>query len=175
MNLDQLFQDFRTTDLEWLIPIGAGFLLILGGILIALVRGVSAGVVAALLFGCLLTLSPVLLDALERQPSRASPQAAELAQETAALVKLNNAAINDLSRVVTTVRTAIEGLIPEIAGSAAIDPAAKARLDQAMAASAERLDAIAKNVAESQVMVRDLDATLDALGNDTRRRRQNPR
>lgn len=176
MNVEQLLQNFQITDLEWLIPVVAGLVIIVGGLLIALVRGVSAGVIIAIFFGGLLSLSPVLLNALERQSTTpGSSHAVEVARDTAALAKLNNTTIVDLSRVVTTMRTALEGVIPSLEAAADIDPAAKARLTQAMSSSAERLDAISNNVAQSQVMLRDLDAALDALENEMRRAPQSPR
>lgn len=169
MNLDQILENFQYLDLQWLVPITAGVLVIVGGLLIGLVRGVTAGVIVALFFGGLLCLSPVLLNALQRQTGGAlSPSSVTLARDTVGIAKLNNTMITDLTRVMTTVRAALEDAAP-LLDREEVDPAVKAKFTEAMTTSQERLTALSDNLAQGQVMLRELDAALQALETDYRR------
>lgn len=110
MNIEQLLADFRYEDLQWVVPVLAGLVVVVGGLLIGIVRGMSAGVVVALLFGGLLSLSPVMLDALQRNGERVAPVTADVARGAAELAVLNNDVLSELARVLTTLRTVMNSV-----------------------------------------------------------------
>ncbi|MEM1181163.1 MAG: hypothetical protein AAGM22_22665, partial [Acidobacteriota bacterium] len=62
--------DFQYDDLQWLLPVLAGLLIIVGGLLAGIIRGMTAGVIVALFFGGLMAMSPVILNALQRGGDR---------------------------------------------------------------------------------------------------------
>ncbi len=168
MSLDQIFQSFRVDDLKWFIPVLGGLFIIIGGLATGLVRGQIAGVFITLFFGGLLTISPVMLDALERKTSTLNPAEVAVTRSTAKLVTLNNEMINDLTRVVTSLRATLESAGPLVATEGA-DAQALSRFKDSLAASVDRLDTVSGNVAQGQVLVRELDTNLHTLEDEYER------
>ena len=165
MDLGQLFSGLSYDDLKWFIPVLGGFALIVGGLLIGLLRGMTAGLLMTLFFGGLLCLSPVLLDALERRPAASSIAAVEAARSNAQLTALNNDMIRDLTRVVNSSRIALEGLVPVLEANEA-DTDAVDRFKQSLTSAADRLSVISDNMAEGQVLIRKLEAGVQAMDKD---------
>ena len=168
MSLDQIFQSFRVDDLKWFIPVIGGLFIIIGGLVTGLVRGQMAGVFITLFFGGLLTISPVMLDALERKTSTLNPAEVDVTRSTAKLATLNNAMISDLTRVVTSLRATLDSAGP-LLETEGVDAAALTRFRDSLAASVDRLDVVSGNVAQGQVLVRELDANLHALDDEFQR------
>ena len=145
MDIEQLVSDFLSEDPQLFLPVLAGLVIILGGLIIGIFRGMTAGVIIALLFGGLMSMSPILLDSLERTNARVNTVSAEVAQGAAQLSLLNSEVVTDLTRVVTTMRTALEGLGPLItpsggAESTGGDPQVAQRFSQTLSDTEERLD-----------------------------------
>lgn len=155
MEFEQLFTNFKYDDLQWFIPVLAGLVIILGGLLIGMIRGMTAGVIVALFFGGLMSLSPVLLETLQREAYGSQPGSAALARSVAELAELNNQATMDLSRVVATMRVALEGLSPAAAaadgGGEGVDggPADAASYTQALSDLGDRLDAAVETLSRA--------------------------
>lgn len=162
MNFGEVFQSFQLDDLKWFIPAIGGFLIIIGGIASGLMRGQIGGVFIALFFGGLLCVSPVLLDALERKTSTLNPSEVEVTRSVAKLATLNNEMISDLTRVVTALRSTLESAAPLVESEDA-DAAALAQFRQSLATSVDRLNTVSGNVAQGQVLVRELDTNLHTL------------
>lgn len=165
MQLEELLSGLSYEDLKWLVPVLGGLIIIVGGLLIGLLRGLNSGLLVTLFFGGLLCLSPVLLNALERRPSGASVTAVEAARANAALATLNNDMIRDLTRVVNSSRIALEGLVPVLEANEA-DTDAVDRFKQSLTSAADRLSVISDNMAEGQVLIRKLEAGVQAMDKD---------
>lgn len=165
MDLGQLFNGLSYDDLKWFIPVLGGFALIIGGLLIGLLRGMTAGLLMTLFFGGLLCLSPVLLDALERRPAASSIAAVDVARTNAQLTTLNNDMIRDLTRVVNSARISLDALVPLLSANGA-DAAAVERFKQSLTSTGDRLSVISDNMAEGQVMIRRLDTAVQTMEAD---------
>ncbi|MEM7696382.1 MAG: hypothetical protein AAF318_18175 [Pseudomonadota bacterium] len=171
MELNELFSNFEYDDLQWFVPMAAGLVIIVGGLLIGMIRGMTAGVIVALFFGGLMCMSPVLLNALERTDGRADRVTAAVARSAAELSQLNNDVVVDLSRVVATVRTALDGLSPLVTEDA-LDAAVVQRFGQSLTDTEERLDAAIGSLSRTQLLrerlnedLRDLEAELRRAAN----------
>lgn len=116
MDFEQLLADFRYEDIEWFIPVSAGVLIIVFSLLIGIFRGMSPGVLMALVIGGLMSMSPIVLDALE-EPSVVGPRAdiVSVVRSASDVAELNNDLIVDLSRVVASMRLAMESVSPALA------------------------------------------------------------
>lgn len=174
MEVDQLFQDFQYQDLQWFIPVLAGLVIIVGGILVALIRNFTAGVIVALLFGGLMTMSPVILETLQRTQATADPVArvtADVARNAAELSVLNSEVMRDLSRVVISMRSTLDGLTPVIAPADRDPPDAEVarRFTQSLSDMEGRLDAATAAIARADGVRADLEASLQDLSAEIRR------
>lgn len=179
MNLEQLFQNFQYDDLQWFIPVIAGLLIIVGGLLIGMIRGITAGLIVALFFGGLMCMSPVILNALQRQATSLNLALVEVTRSAAALTSLNNEMISELSRVVNSMRIALDTVGPLLENPGGADDGSEdgnsadnelsSRFSQSLSASADRLNVVSDNVAEGQVLIRRLDANVQALEGELRR------
>lgn len=168
MSLDQIFQSFRVDDLKWFIPVLGGLFIIIGGLATGLIRGQIAGVFITLFFGGLLTISPVMLDALERKTSTLNPAEVAVTRSTVKLAMLNNEMISDLTRVVTSLRATLESAGPLVETESA-DAQALAKFKESLATSVDRLNTVAASVAQGQVLMRELDANLHTLDDEFER------
>ncbi|RAH96963.1 hypothetical protein DLJ53_30250 [Acuticoccus sediminis] len=122
MEIEQLIDQFLAQDPNLLVPVLAGCVIILGGLLIGIFRGMTGGVIVALLFGGVMTTSPILLGKVEIpgetvttdtvDPARLG---AEVAHGAAQLAVANSEAVTGLTRVVNSMRLAMEGLGPVLA------------------------------------------------------------
>lgn len=177
MNFGQMFQNFSYEDLQWLLPVLAGLVIIVGALVVALFRGMNAGVLVALLLGGVMSLSPTLLGRLEQNALAAvSPLPAEVARGAAELALLNSEVVTDLSAVMGTLRNAIAGLAPLLSAGADIsaDPEAAALFAQSLidtetqlgrtTASIERINRLRADVRE-QVRLLDADILAAGVGN----------
>lgn len=173
MTAEQLFQNFQYVDLQWFIPVLAGLVIIVGVLLVALIRGITAGAIVALLFGGLMSLSPVLLNALERTQGVAAAANVDVARGAAQLAVLNSEVVTDLSRVVATLRTALEGLQPLVAAQASETPSAGPQAaqnySQSLADTETRLDATLDSLERANLLRRRLEAEIAALGSEASR------
>lgn len=171
MEVEQLFQDFQYQDLQWFIPVLAGLLIIVGGILVALIRNFTAGVIVALLFGGLMTMSPVLLNTLQRAQNPVAGVTADVAQNAAELAVLNSEVMRDLSRVVVSMRSALEGLAPVVAPENGDPPdaAVARRFTQSLSDMEERLDAATSSVQRADTLRARLEEDIDVLQLEIRR------
>lgn len=166
MELENLFENFQYVDLRWFIPVIAGLFVIIGAVLVALIRNFNAGVIIALLFGGLLTMSPVILDALERSPGppdRGAREVRQVARDAAELALFNGAVVHDLSRVVNSMRSVLEGLTPVLNASGGNDTAAATRFQSNMDDLTERLDAATADVGRIDTLRSELEGTLEEL------------
>ncbi|XWN33176.1 MAG: hypothetical protein ROR55_08945 [Devosia sp.] len=171
MDFEALFANFQYEDLQWFIPVLAGLVIILGGLLIGIVRGMTAGVLLALLFGGLMSMSPVLLNALQRGTDPAVMQSAEVARGAAELSILNSQVMTDMSRVVTTLRTAMETITPVVApeGEEGENAVVAQRFAQGLSDTEERLDAAIDTLSRANVMRQRLEDDLQSLQVELRR------
>lgn len=174
MNLQQLLSDFKYDDLQWFLPVLAGLVIILGGLIIGIFRGMSAGVIVALFFGGLMSMSPVLLNALQRsaQFGPVDVASANVARSAAALSELNNDVIVDLSRVVASMRNTLDGISPLLEnedGEPAVSPAFLARFNQGLSDTEERLDAAISSLSRSTSLRQDLEDDVQTLDIEMRR------
>ncbi|MEM8552595.1 MAG: hypothetical protein AAGF45_09455 [Pseudomonadota bacterium] len=171
MRFEEILQNFQYDDLQWLIPVFAGLLIIVLGLLIGLIRGMSAGVLVALFFGGLMCMSPVLLNALQRSNDGVGLASADVARSAAALSALNNDVVVDLSRVVTTMRTALDGLSPLVSngGGATLEPAVIQRFSQSLSDTEDRLDAAVNSLSRSALLRQRMDSDVQALELELRR------
>lgn len=181
MDIAQLLQSVAA-DPEAFLPVVAGLAIVAGGLLIGILRGMSGGVLAALLFGGLFSMSPALLDTLERTDERDGLVAADVARGAAQLAVLNSEVVTDLSRVVATLRTTLAGLAPLVSPetgvggrSIAPDPLLAQRFSQSLSDTEERLDvAIASLERVNTLRVR-LESEMEALDTQTPRAETTPR
>ena len=119
MDIEQLIQNVLSEDPNLFIPVAAGCVLVVGGILIGLFRGMTGGVVVALLFGGLMAASPVLLgkvapgmpetEAAPAAPAPADTLTARVARQAGELALMNSDALTGLTRVVNSMRLALDG------------------------------------------------------------------
>ncbi|UOM33719.1 hypothetical protein [Acuticoccus sp. I52.16.1] len=130
MDIEQLINDFLAQDPDLLIPVLAGCAIIVGGLLIGIFRGMTGGVIVALLFGGLMTTSPILIGKVtppEPEMGANDPAllAADVAKGAAQLSIINSEAVTSLTRVVNSMRLALDGLGQVVAptGGAAGDSA----------------------------------------------------
>ncbi|MCF3936557.1 hypothetical protein L1787_24500 [Acuticoccus sp. M5D2P5] len=160
-------------------PVLAGVVIILGALLIGIFRGMSGGVIVAILLGGLMASSPVILDTLQRQERAATTPDATLtatavvARGAAELAEVNNQAILDLSRIVATMRNTLQGLGPRLAAAgddADADGSTLAdRFDRSLSDIEERLDSAIASLSRANEVRARLDRdieTLDAQIND---------
>ncbi len=68
MDIEQLIETFCPQDPRSVHPGIGRLVIILGGLLIGIVRGMTGGVLVALLFGGVMSISPLLLGTLETTP-----------------------------------------------------------------------------------------------------------
>jgi len=176
MHLDHLLADLQYQDLQWFIPVLAGLVIIVGGLVIGLVRGMTAGVIVALFFGGLMSMSPVLLDALQRTADPVNEVGAGVSRGAAQLAVLNNEVSADLSRAVQSLRTSLEGLSPVLAGrndeadeGGGIDPALARRFTQGLSDTQSRLDAALDNLTRANRLSERLEDDVEALEMELRR------
>jgi hypothetical protein len=125
MEIEHLFETLQINDLQWFIPVVAGLVIIVGGLLIGMIRGMSGGVIVALLFGGLMSLSPTLLETLERSVGFPPDDVAPVARSAAGLAIANREALGDLSGALGAVGEALDGLPAALRqpGDAAPNPA----------------------------------------------------
>jgi hypothetical protein len=173
VNLEQLFAEFQYNDLQWFIPVSSGVLIIVGSLLVALIRGMSAGVLLALFFGGLMSMSPVLLSTLQRTATATASAGTDVARSAAELAMLNSEVITDLSRVVATLRTGLESLGPVIAppGETPANPGLVDRYNQTLADTEERLDSAIATLSRANLLRQRLDENINALDAEERRTR----
>ena len=162
MDVEHLFRDFQPDDLQWFIPIAAGMLVIVGALLVAIIRGMTSGVIVAIIFGGLLSMSPIILETLERD-GRIGSRGAEpsvapgVARGAAELAALNNEAITELNRVVTSMRTTLAGVDADL--FAGDDPTATQRYTSGLADAEQQLEAAVAALERTE-------AVRDALADD---------
>ncbi|ORE96561.1 hypothetical protein ATO13_06845 [Stappia sp. 22II-S9-Z10] len=136
VDIQQLIENVLSEDPDLFIPVLAGCAIILGGLVIGILRGMTGGVIVALLFGGLMTASPILVGKAgmsDGTTSRASTAAADadatppvtaaVAQGAAEMALLNAEAITSLTRVVNSMRLALDGLGQVVAPQAGEDGA----------------------------------------------------
>ena len=99
------------------------------------------------------------------RPAASSIAAVEAARSNAQLTALNNDMIRDLTRVVNSSRIALEGLVPVLEANEA-DTDAVDRFKQSLTSAADRLSVISDNMAEGQVLIRKLEAGVQAMDKD---------
>jgi hypothetical protein len=175
MDFEQLFADFQYQDLQWFLPVLAGLVIIVGGLLIGVIRGMTAGVIVALFFGGLMSMSPVLLNALQRTTDPVSQVSADVARGAAELAVLNNEVTMDLSRVVQSLRTTMDGLSPMVTarddaqGQTGIDPDLAQRFTQGLSDTEDRLDATLDTMSRANRLRQRLEGDMEALEMELRR------
>ncbi len=171
MDFEQLFANFHYNDLQWFIPVLAGLVIIIGGLLVALLRGMTSGVIVALFFGGLMSLSPVLLEALQRTSNPASLASIDVARGAAELTMMNNEAITDLSRVVATLRTAMETIRPVVSppGVTPDNPSMVQRFNQSITDTEEQLDSTISTLSRASLLRQRLQENINALDAEQRR------
>lgn len=171
MELEQLFRDFQYDDLQWFIPVMAGLFIIVGGLLIGIIRGMTAGVLLGLFFGGLMCLSPVLLNTLQAQQTRAvDPVSSDVAKSVALLSELNNDVVVDISRAIATMRFALDGLRPVVENDADLDRAAVLeRYEQSLSDVEERLNAALASMQSSGELRTRLAADVRRMEDEVRR------
>ncbi|WMS43072.1 hypothetical protein RDV64_01320 [Acuticoccus sp. MNP-M23] len=183
MEFEQIFENFQYNDLQWFIPVLAGLIIIVLGLLAGLIRGMTAGVIVALFFGGLMSLSPTLLTALQPIRGNVDRVGADVARSAAELSTLNNEVVVDLVRVVTTMRTALQGLTPlleepapapatdgdadpdgtVVAAAPAFDPELGLRFAQSLDDTETRLDAAIDTLSRASTVRAELDASVQTL------------
>lgn len=171
MDFDGLIGNLTTGDLEWLVPVLAGLLVIVGALLAGIIRGMTAGVIVALLVGGLLAMSPTLVSLLAPAGGRLSEAGAGVSLDAARLAEANSAAVTDLGRAVGEVRAALEALEPLVA--AAEDADGQLPAGEFRDAVADFRDAFADardNLSRSAELSGDLGGGIAALEQEMRRR-----
>jgi hypothetical protein len=168
MDFGQIFQDFQYQDFQWLIPVLSGFVIILGALLVALVRGMTGGVLLALLFGGLMSLSPTLLAALEHRTATAAAApgdsaSVDVARGAAELSLLNSEVVTELSSVMGTLRNAMAGLTPQEGASPAPDPAAVQLFTQSLTDTDAQLERTTSGIERMNRVVANLRADVARL------------
>lgn len=164
MDIEHLFSQLTYHDLQWMAPVAAGLVIVIGGLLIGIVRGMSVGVLAALILGGAMSLSPIIVGVLDKTPrNQLSPATLKYARDNLALASLNSEAANGLIRVANSMRIALDGLSPLLDGSGEGDAAAVARYKRSLDDLEERIKAISGSVGEGEELVRSLTDDLDAL------------
>jgi hypothetical protein len=171
MEVDQLFQDFQYQDLQWFIPVLAGLVIIVGGILVAFIRNFTAGVIVALLFGGLMTMSALILNTLQRPQDPVAFETANVARSAAELAVLNGEVVRDLSRVVVSLRSTLDGLRPMVAPDDRDPPdaAVAQRFTQSLMGMEDRLDEATDAVQRAGVLRAELENDLRDLEDQIRR------
>ncbi len=166
MSFEQLYETLTVEDLEWVVPLGGGVLVLVGALLVGVVRGMTSGVLVAVFFGGLLTVSPLLLGALDRTERRAGGASPEVVRGAAELSLLNSEVVTDLSRVVATLRTALSSLAPiveENGDGGDADPRVAQRFSQSLNDTAERLDVAIGSLERANALRDELRDDMDAL------------
>ncbi|MBJ3777571.1 hypothetical protein [Acuticoccus mangrovi] len=170
MDFEQLFANFQYNDLQWFIPVMAGLVIIVGGLLIGIIRGMTAGVIVALFFGGLMSMSPVLLNALQRQANPVNAVSADVARGAAELSVLNHDVVTELSRVVATMRSTLAGLAPIVTPAEGEDDNGVAeRFNQSLADTEERLDAAISSLSRANLLRTRLEEDVQTLEVEMRR------
>ncbi len=170
MDFDQLFANFQYNDLQWFIPVSAGVLIIIGSLLVALIRGMTAGVLLALFFGGVMSMSPVLLSTLQRTATATASAGNDVARSAAELAMLNNEVITDISRVMSTMRTALESLEPVVSppGGTPDNPGLAERFEQSIDDSEERLDSAIATLSRANLLRQRLEENINTLNAEQR-------
>lgn len=165
MDLDQLFVNFQYADLQWFIPVLAGLVIIAGALLIGIVRGMTAGVLVALFFGGVMSLSPVLLETLERRAGGMTPASAEVSRNLAELAQFNADFIAELSRVVASMRATLDGLTPMVsdAATAGGDATAAQAFNDSLADTQTQLDAATETLSRATLLRQRLDESMEGM------------
>ncbi|MEM0906515.1 MAG: hypothetical protein AAGJ94_04070 [Pseudomonadota bacterium] len=183
--IEQVIQQHEIESLDWLVPLGAGALIILVALLVSLIRGMTGGVLVALIVGGLMTMSSIILDSLERRDSvgdEAMNVVSGLSRDTADLAKLNHSILVDLSRVMNSMRLALDGITPVlepqtptagVASTAGADVTAGAspsvnndaveRFKQSLSQSADSLSGISSNISNGDSLIDRIEAGLEDL------------
>lgn len=172
MELSQLFQNFQYEDLQWVVPVFAGLLIIVGALLAGIIRGMSAGVIIAIFFGGLMAMAPTLVTLVEPQGDRLAEVNSKVTQSAAQLATINNEVSTDLARAMTTLRRAVADLRPALdqtaaaqTGQAANGQTANGQTDNGQAASGQFSQSI--EAAEQR-----LNEAIDTLSNSANARTQ---
>ncbi|MEM6847795.1 MAG: hypothetical protein AAF580_06925 [Pseudomonadota bacterium] len=169
MNVEQLMADFQHDDLQWLLPVLAGLLIIVGGLLTGIIRGMTAGVIVALFFGGLMAMSPVILNALQRGGDRVGLVSADVARSAAALAELNNDVVVDLSRVVTSLRTTLDGLAPLVGEGSGVAADTAQRFTRGLSDTEDRLDTAISSLSQAATLRQRLSQDVQTLEAEIRR------
>jgi len=148
VEIEQLIENFVSEDPDLYIPVLVGVALVVGGLLIGLFRGMTGGILVALLIGAMMTLSPVWLETLDRQAGLTEPEApdsrrieAEVARGAAQLSVLNSEMVEDLTRVINSMRSALVGLEPVLAAQAATGEGEEGETDDGAPETAQQFTA----------------------------------
>jgi hypothetical protein len=171
MDVEQLFANFQYQDLQWFVPVMAGLIIIVGGLLIGMIRGMNAGVIVAIFFGGLMSLSPVLLNTLEqRQAGPATPASTDVARGAAELAVLNSRVVADLSRVVASMRNTLDGLTPMVTAEPGTTPSPVVvdRFTSGLSDLEARIDAAVSSVSRANLLSERLQDDLDELETELR-------
>ncbi|WP_108662999.1 hypothetical protein [Acuticoccus kandeliae] len=165
MDVKELFDNFQTVDLQWFVPVLGGLAVIVVSLLVGLFRGMTAGVIVAILFGGLMSMSPILLNALQhREDTRVDRASASVARGAAELAALNNEAVLDISRVIATLRNALDGLGPLLRAPEDTDTTEEvARFTQSLTDIEDRLDSAISSLSRANLLRQRLEEEIQTL------------
>ena len=166
MDIAQIFKDLNHQDLQWLAPVAAGLVIVIGSLFIGIIRGMSVSIFAALLLGGAMSLSPVILRTLEQpRPNVTSEAELQYACDAAAFATLDNETARELVRITNSMRLVLDGLAPlvEEASNAAGDAEAATRYKTSLDDLAARIESISGKAGEAETLLRNLTNDVDAL------------
>lgn len=141
MDVGDLFRDFQYDDLQWVVPVLAGLLIIVGALLAGIIRGMSAGVIIAIFFGGLMAMAPTLVTLVQPRNDRLAEVTSSTARSAAELAEVNNEVVTDLVRAMTTLRRAVSDLRPVVrAANGEGDQLGTGGFEQSLTDAESRLD-----------------------------------
>ena len=166
MDIAQVFEDLTHQDLQWLAPVAAGLVIVIGSLFIGIIRGMSVSIFAALLLGGAMSLSPVILRTLEEpRPNVATAAEVRYARDATRFASLESETLRELVRIANSMRLVLDGLAPlvEEASDAAGDAEAATRYKTSLDDLAARIESISGKAGEAETLLRNLTNDVDAL------------
>ena len=154
--------DFSLETLQVLMPLVAGGIIVVATLLIALFRGMSAGIIVSLLIGSAMLIAPILLASSQSGGVALAQSTAETTESAATVARTNRALLTDLERAIGAAAVAIAAASGDGGGGS---PAAAA----ALAEVREDLEIFRDTLATGAEANRALDTDLETLQIEMRR------
>lgn len=155
--------EFSLDTLQVLMPLVAGGIIVVATLLIALFRGMSAGIIVSLLIGSSMLIAPIFLASSQSTGLGLAQSTAETAESAAIVARTNRAVLTDIERAMSAAAVALEAALRTG------DPGDVPEAVAALANVREELDIFRDTLAKGAEVDRTLESDLETLQIEMRR------